>query len=146
VAALVGVAFREDSSLKVTMDLFVRDTGFAASGGGVAAGGGGRGGGKSGYRVDVEVRDDAYGLELLHQCTTHLMLTRGSVGEDVRDTAQIEIIREALLDILTETSFKRLCSTLSGVNDSLGSIRYTYSQAYWDSFLQYYHSKFASRV
>lgn len=81
----------------------------------------------------------AMGLELLAQCTTHLRLNRTTLS--VREVAQLETIRDSLLDILTESNHRRLCTTLLGLSSKLGHVRYGYSQTYWDDFLRYYHAK-----
>jgi hypothetical protein len=84
------------------------------------------------------VNNTKLGVDLLTQLTTHLRVCQSM---QLKERLQIEYIRDTLLDTITETNFKRLCSILIDLQNKLGHISYGDAGGYMTKYLEYYHEK-----
>lgn len=73
-------------------------------------------------------------FELIAQCTAYLLCAPKTI-ENSNDRKQVELIRDAVLEIITEYNYKRLCRNLIDLAAKLGDIRYSYSQQFWFKYL-----------
>jgi len=75
-------------------------------------------------------------LELIAQCTAYLVSIPESTAVNAIEHKQVELIRESLLEIVTEHNYRRLSRNLIDLASKLGDIRYSYSQEFWRRYLE----------